>query len=60
VDTDANPVDHVKHTYGWVRWRYYINSTEGNADRDADWVLNNTSTTDHLMPGQLTPNFECF
>ena len=60
IDTNANPVDHVKHTYGWVRWRYYINSTHGNENLDADWVLNNSSTNDNLMAGQLTPKFECF
>jgi len=32
----------------------------GNKEMDADWVLNNTSTTDNRMPGQLTPNFQCF
>ncbi len=59
VDTDANPVDHVKHAYGWVRWHYYINSTQGNASRDADWVLDKSSTNNNLMPGQVTPKFEC-
>jgi hypothetical protein len=29
-------------------------------DMNADWVLNNTSTTDNLMPAQLTPNLQCF
>jgi hypothetical protein len=60
IDTNVNPVDKIKHTYGWVRWRYYINSTHGNKDMDADWVLNNTSMTDNLMPGQVPPKFECF
>lgn len=60
VDTDVNPVDRVKHTYGWIRWRYYINSTGGNRDRAPVWVLNNTSTSDQLMPGQISPNFQCF
>jgi hypothetical protein len=60
VDTDVNPVDRVKHTYGWIRWRYYINSTGGNKDRAPVWVLNNTSTSDQLMAGQVSPNFQCF
>ena len=30
LDTDVNPVDRVKHSYGWIGWRYYINSTGGN------------------------------
>lgn len=60
VDTDMNPVDRVKHTYGWVRWRYYVNSNRGNAKVTANWVLNNTSTSDQLMLGQVSPNFQCF
>lgn len=60
VDSSVNPVDRVKHTYGWVRWRYYVNSTLGNPKVTANWVLNNYSTTDHLMLGQVSPNFQCF
>jgi hypothetical protein len=60
VDTDANPVDNIKHSYGWVRWRYYINSTGGNPDVSPKWVLSNTSTSDQLMPGQVDINFQCF
>lgn len=60
VDTTVNPVDNVKHSYGWVRWRYYVNSTGGNPAVNADWVLSNTSTNDQLMAGQVTPNFQCF
>jgi hypothetical protein len=60
VDTDVNPVDRVKHTYGWIRWRYYINSTGGNRNLAPVWVLNNTSTSDQLMAGQVSPNFQCF
>lgn len=59
-DPNVNPVDRVKHTYGWVRWRYYVNSTNGNPNVAANWVLNNWSTTDHLMLGQVSPNFQCF
>lgn len=60
IDTDVNPVDHIKHSYGWVRWRLYANSTGGNKDVAAKWVLKNTSTTDQLMPGQVNLNFQCF
>jgi hypothetical protein len=60
VDTDVNPVDNIRHSYGWVSWRYYINSTEGNPDVPARWVLSNTSTSNQLMPGQVSVNFQCF
>jgi len=60
VDPDVNPVDRVKHTYGWIRWRYYINSTEGNPRVPAKWKLSNRSTSDQLMPGQVGINFQCF
>jgi hypothetical protein len=60
VDTNVNPVDNVKHSYGWVRWRYYVNSTAGNPDVAAVWVLSNTSTSNQLMPGQVSINFQCF
>jgi hypothetical protein len=60
VDTDENPVDHVKHSYGWIRWRYYINSTAGSPKLPAIWVLTNTSTSDQLMKGQVSLIFQCF
>jgi hypothetical protein len=60
VDTDVNPVDRVKHSYGWVRWRYYTNSTGGSPKANAAWVLANTSNSDHLMAGRVSPNFQCF
>jgi len=60
VDTDVNPVDHVKHSYGWISWHYYVNSTEGNPDVPAVWVLSNSSTSEQLMPGQVSINFQCF
>jgi hypothetical protein len=60
VDTGVNPVDNVKHSYGWVRWRYYTNLTLGDPDLPAIWVLSNTSTSDQLMPGQVNVNFQCF
>jgi hypothetical protein len=60
LDTDVNPVDNVKHSYGWVSWHYYTNSTGGNPDVAAKWVLANSSTNDNLMPGQVSINFQCF
>lgn len=60
VDTGINPVDNVKHSYGWIRWRYYKNSTGGNPNVTAKWVLSNSSTSDQLMLGQVNINFQCF
>jgi len=60
LDTDVNPVDNLKHSYGWIRWRYYTNSTGGNPNIAANWVQANISTSDHLMPGQVSPIFQCF
>jgi hypothetical protein len=60
LDTDVNPVDNVKHSYGWVRWRYYTNSTGGNQNVAANWVQANVSTSDQLMPGQVSLIFQCF
>lgn len=60
VDTNTNPVDHVRHSYGWVKWKFYNNSTEGNSSAPAKWVLQNTSTTDQLVAGQINLNFQCF
>jgi hypothetical protein len=60
LDTTVNPVDNVKHSYGWVSWHYYANATGGNPDLTAIWVLSNMSITDQLMPGQVSLNFQCF
>jgi hypothetical protein len=60
LDTGVNPVDKVRHSYGWVRWSYYVNSTGGNPNAPARWVLKNSSASDQLMPGQTNPNFQCF
>jgi hypothetical protein len=60
LDTDVNPVDKVKHSYGWVSWHYYTNSTGGNPDVAAKWVLSNSSTNNQLMAGQVSVNFQCF
>jgi hypothetical protein len=60
VDITVNPVDNIKHSYGWVRWLYYTNSTLGNPNLPAKWVLTNTSTSDQLVAGQVNLNFQCF
>jgi hypothetical protein len=60
VDTSVNPVDKVKHSYGWISWRYYFNATGGNPDLPAVWVMSNITTTNQLMPGQVSVNFQCF
>jgi hypothetical protein len=60
LDTTVNPVDKIKHSYGWIRWQYYTNSTGGNPKIAANWVLENSSTSNNLMPGQVTANFQCF
>jgi hypothetical protein len=60
VDTTVNPVDNLKHSYGWVSWQYYTNSTFGNPEVAAKWVLANSSTSDHLMPGTAGIVFQCF
>jgi hypothetical protein len=61
VDTTANPVDGIKHSYGWVTWKQYSNSTGGNPNETANWG-SPTSTTinDHLVGGQASINFQCF
>jgi hypothetical protein len=60
VDTTVNPVDHIKHSYGWVSWRLYENATGGSPDLPAEWVLWNTTISNQLMPGQVRVNFQCF
>jgi hypothetical protein len=60
LDTTVNPVDQIKHSYGWVRWRFYVNSTGGKRNVPANWVLQNSSTSDQLMPGRVNLNFRCF
>ena len=60
VDTGVNPVDNIKHSYGWVQWRFFTNATQGNPYVPAVWVLSNSSISDQLMPGQVSVNFQCF
>jgi hypothetical protein len=59
-DTTVNPVDNVRHSYGWVGWRYYVNATLGNPELPAVWTLSNSSVANQLMPGQVNVNFACF
>jgi len=60
VDTTVNPVDKIKHSYGWIGWHYYINATGGDAKKNPVWTLSGKSISDHLMAGQVSPNFQCF
>lgn len=60
IDTNVNPVDNIKHSYGWIRWRYFTNSTGGDPKVAPKWVRVNISVSDQLMPGQITPVFSCF
>jgi hypothetical protein len=60
VDTKVNPVDNIRHSYGWVSWRLYVNATAGNPDLPAIWVLSNITISNQLMPGQVSVNFQCF
>jgi hypothetical protein len=59
-DTTANPVDNVQHSYGWVRWQLYENSTGGNPNAAANWTLANQTVTDQLTPGTVSMDFQCF
>jgi hypothetical protein len=59
-DLDENPIDKVKHTYGWVRWTLYVNKTGGKPGVAADWVLSSTTVSDNLMAGKVSLNFQCF
>jgi hypothetical protein len=64
-DTDAahpNPVDGIRHTYGWVRWRLYHN--QAPSGQPANWVQVGTSTvtnelTSNTSQGEGTPDFPC-
>ena len=60
LDTNANPLDNIKHSYGWIGWYYYINLTEGNPSLPAVWILSGQSISNQLMPGQVSLNFQCF
>jgi hypothetical protein len=61
LDTGVNPVDGLKHSYGWVSWEYYVNATGGNPNEPANWgTPQNTSTSNYLVTGTVQPNFQCF
>jgi hypothetical protein len=60
VDTTANPVDNIRHSYGWVQWRLYVNATGGNPNLTPKWIVSGITTTGNLMPGQVAVNFQCF
>lgn len=56
VDTNTNPVDHVKHSYGWIRWRHYT-SPDG-----INWSMDDSALTDQLKPngtGEGQIDFGC-
>jgi hypothetical protein len=60
-DTTVNPVDGIKHSYGWVSWQLYVNSTGGNPGVTANWGSPaSTTTNNYLVAGQVPINFQCF
>lgn len=66
VDTNVNPVDNVKHSYGWVQWTLY-NNTAYVLNQDppptANWVVSTTSPPslqNYLVKGQVPIQFDCF
>lgn len=61
LDTTVNPYDGVKHSYGWVKWQYFVNSTGGNPNETANWgTAQNSSINNYLVAGQVPINFQCF
>jgi hypothetical protein len=59
-DATTNPYDGIKHSYGWVRWRFYKNATNGDGSA-ANWGQPvQTSYSNHVVVGQTTVNFQCF
>ncbi len=61
LDTTVNPVDGLKHSYGWVSWAYYVNSNGGNPNEAANWgTAQNSSSNNYLVAGQVPINFQCF
>jgi hypothetical protein len=58
-DASPNPHDQLKHSYGWVQWRHYKNSSQPG--QPANWgnpVAQNLFN--HVVSGQTTTNFQCF
>jgi hypothetical protein len=61
LDTTTNPVDGIKHSYGWVKWQYFVNATGGNPNETANWGSpQNSSVNNYLVAGQVPINFQCF
>jgi hypothetical protein len=60
LDTNVNPVDGKKHSYGWIRWRLYKNVTNPIGSGPANWQLQQTTLHDHLVAGTAPINFQCF
>lgn len=62
VDSTPNPVDNVKHSYGWVQWRHYSNTNLGKGS--AVWSETQYSTHDQLKlktsSSEGNPDFPCF
>jgi hypothetical protein len=61
VDSTPNPVDNVKHSYGWVQWRHYKNTNPGGT---AVWTQDKYSTENELKlktsSSEGNPFFPCF
>jgi hypothetical protein len=58
-DANPNPQDQLKHSYGWVHWRHYKNSSApGDPANWGNPVAENTFN--HVVSGQTTANFQCF
>ena len=61
VDSAPNPVDKVKHSYGWVQWRHYKNTNPGGT---AVWTEDKYSTENQLKlktsSSEGNPFFPCF
>jgi hypothetical protein len=66
VDTNVNPVDGQKHSYGWVQWRRYNNTayvSGKNPPNPANWVESTNpppAVHDHLVVNQVPIDFKCF
>jgi hypothetical protein len=61
LDTTVNPVDGVKHSYGWVSWALYSNATGGDPNQTASWGSpTQTTINNYLVAGQVPINFQCF
>ncbi len=63
VDQNPNPVDGLKHSYGWVKWRHYKNTNFGTGN-PANWSQDNEGLEDYLVANspvnEGTVDFPCF